>query len=84
MDPDRIKAKVQEAMPEAQISVQGDGRHFDVVVVSSEFEGLPKVKQHRRVYSALDEDLQGDLHAVQLKTFTPEQYQQMIQANNPD
>ncbi len=83
MDPETIKAKVQQEMPEARIHVQGDGRHFDVLVVSSEFEGLPKVKQHRKVYSALGVELRGELHAVQIKTFTPELYQQMIEANNP-
>ena len=53
MDAETVKAKIQAELPEAQIHVQGEGDRFDVLVVAPEFEGLPKVKQHRKVYSAL-------------------------------
>jgi acid stress-induced BolA-like protein IbaG/YrbA len=83
MDAETVKAKIQAELPEAQIHVQGEGDRFDVLVVAPEFEGLPKVKQHRKVYSALGEDLRGELHALQVKTFTPEQYRERVEANNP-
>ena len=49
MDAETVKAKIQAELPEAQIHVQGEGDRFDVLVVAAEFEGLPKVKQHRKV-----------------------------------
>jgi len=84
MDAETVKARVQAELPEAQIHVQGEGDRFGLLVVAPEFEGLPKVKQHRRVYSALGEELKGELHALEVKTFTPEQYRAMVEANNPN
>ena len=78
-----VQDKVQQALAQAQVHVEGEGDRFDVTVVSPEFEGLPRVKQHRKVYSALGEDLRGELHALTVKTFTPEQFQSWVAANNP-
>ncbi|MFA9461853.1 BolA family protein [Thiohalorhabdus sp. Cl-TMA] len=83
MDSETVKAKIQAEMPEAQIVVQGEGDRFGVLVVAQEFENMPRVKQHRKVYSALGEELKGELHALEVKTFTPEQYRAMVEANNP-
>ncbi|MFB6260965.1 MAG: BolA family protein, partial [Thiohalorhabdaceae bacterium] len=83
MDVETVKSQIQAEMPDAEVNVQGDGRHFQALVVSSEFEGMPKVKQHRRVYACFGEELGDELHALELKTFTPEQYQAMVEANNP-
>lgn len=83
MDAETVKAKVQAELPEAQVVVQGEGDRFGVLVVAQEFEGMPKVKQHRRVYACFGEELGAELHALELKTFTPEQYQAMVEANNP-
>ena len=83
MDVETVKSQIQADMPQAEVQVQGDGKHFQALVVSSEFEGMPKVKQHRRVYACFGEELGDELHALELKTFTPEQYQAMVEANNP-
>ena len=83
MDVETVKTQIQAEMPDAEVRVQGDGRHFQALVVSSEFEGMPRVKQHRRVYACFGEELGAELHALELKTFTPEQYQAMIEASNP-
>lgn len=83
MDAETVKARIQSELPEAQVHVQGEGDRFGVLVVDPEFEGLSKVKQHRRVYSALGEELKGELHALEVKTFTPEQYRAMVETNNP-
>jgi acid stress-induced BolA-like protein IbaG/YrbA len=83
MEASVVRDKVQQALPEAQVHVEGEGDRFDITVVSPEFEGLPRVKQHRKVYSALGDDLRGELHALTVKTFTPEQFQSWVEANNP-
>jgi acid stress-induced BolA-like protein IbaG/YrbA len=54
--------------------VAGDGRHFEAVIVSSLFRGLPKVRQHQLVYKALGERMREDIHALSMKTLTPEEW----------
>ncbi len=83
MDAETVKARIQAELPNAQVHVQGQGDRFGVLVVAPEFEDLPRVKQHRRVYSALGDKLRGELHALEVQTFTPEQYQSKVAANNP-
>lgn len=52
----------------------GSGGHFDVLVVSSLFAGLPLVKRHRLVYEALSTEMKGAIHALALRTLTPEEW----------
>ena len=84
MDVQTVKNQIQSEMPDAQVHVDGDGRHFQAVVVSPEFEGIPKIKQHRRVHACFGEELGAELHALELKTYTPEQHEAMVAAGNPD
>jgi acid stress-induced BolA-like protein IbaG/YrbA len=68
---------ILQAVPGAQVIVDdpmNDGAHFDVIVISESFIGMPIVKQHRQVMPPLKDLFAGDLHAVALKTFTPEQW----------
>lgn len=81
MSPDEIKSTLEKALPGSTIAVQdltGGGDHFQVVVVSSSFEGKGLVDQHQMVYGALKESLGGErIHALALKTYTPEQWQRV-------
>lgn len=54
---------------------RNDGEHLTAVVVSPAFEGKPLVAQHRLVYDALGEHMTTDIHALELKTYTPEEYE---------
>ncbi len=77
LDPDKIKAAIEQALPGSLVHVEdmtGSGDHFQAIVVSSEFEGKGLVDQHRLVYDALREVMAGDIHALALKTYTPEQW----------
>jgi acid stress-induced BolA-like protein IbaG/YrbA len=57
------------------VEVGGDGRHFEIVVVSRQFEGQRPVKQQQLVYAALNERIaDGTIHAVMMKTLTPDQW----------
>ena len=72
-----IKAKIQERLPDAIIQVMDpnqDGEHFQAVVICKSFEGLSLVKQHKMVMNALKEEFKEKVHALALKTFTPDQY----------
>ncbi len=53
------------------LDVTGDGYHFEVQVVSPDFEGLTTIKQHQKVYDLVGEEFKKKLHAMTLKTSTP-------------
>jgi acid stress-induced BolA-like protein IbaG/YrbA len=74
MDPDLIRQWIEEGLQCDHVEVAGDGRHFEAVIVSPQFRGLPKVRQHQLVYSALGERMREDIHALSMKTMTPEEW----------
>ena len=74
MDPNFIKQCIEQGLPCDHVEVAGDGRHFEAVIVSSQFRGLSKVRQHQLVYSALGERMREDVHALSMKTLTPEEW----------
>ena len=66
-----IERLIREAIPYAEITLRdlaGDGDHYAAKVVSASFAGMPRVKQHQRVYAALGGRMGGELHALQLET----------------
>jgi len=56
------------------VEVEGDGRHFFATIVSAEFEGLPRIRRHQRVYAALGDRMREQIHALSMKTLTPAEY----------
>ncbi|MFQ3680310.1 MAG: BolA/IbaG family iron-sulfur metabolism protein [Pseudanabaenaceae cyanobacterium] len=80
MTPEKIAELIRRALPQAEVMVENpynDGQHFSAVVVAPEFAGLTMVKQQRLVNDALKSEIDsGAIHALQLKTYTPEQWQQ--------
>ena len=56
------------------LEVEGDGRHFFATIVSTEFEGLIRVRRHQRVYAALGERMREEIHALSMKTLTPAEW----------
>ena len=74
MSPDFIKQCIEQGLQCDHVEVAGDGRHFEAVIVSPLFRGLPKVRQHQLVYKALGERMREDIHALSMKTLTPEEW----------
>ena len=75
MAAEEIERLIREGIPDAAVEITdlaGDGDHYAARVVSDSFRGLPRVKQHQRVYEALGGRMGGALHALQLTTATPE------------
>ncbi len=74
MEVEEIERLIIEAIPDAKVKAQTeDGRHYQAVVISETFRGMPRVRQHQMVYAALGEKLGSDeLHAFALTTKTPE------------
>jgi acid stress-induced BolA-like protein IbaG/YrbA len=75
MDPNLIKQYIEQGLECEHVEVQGDGRHFEAVIVSPLFRGKSKVKQHQLVYAALGGRMAEDIHALSMKTLTPEEWQ---------
>lgn len=72
---DQIKQYIQHDLPCEYVRVDGDdGQHFEAVIVSAEFNGKRTVQQHQLVYKALGERMGGEIHALAMKTFTPEEW----------
>jgi len=76
-----VETMIKSQIPDAQVMVKdltGGGDHLEAVVVSSQFQGINKVKQHQLVYSALQEALSTEaIHALALKTYTPETWEKV-------
>ena len=75
LDPKQIEAWISQGLPCQHIAVDGDGHHFQAVIVSAEFAGLNRVKRQQRVYqTVLDKLNSGELHAISLQTLTPDEW----------
>ncbi|MEM9740008.1 MAG: BolA family transcriptional regulator [Pseudomonadota bacterium] len=75
MDRDTLLAHLTEAFPEAEITLTdlaGDNDHWQAEIVSDQFTGMPRVRQHQLVYAALKGKMGGELHALALKTKAPD------------
>jgi stress-induced morphogen len=74
MNRDTLLGYLTDAFPDAEITLTdlaGDDNHWQAEIISSQFAGLPRVKQHQLVYSALKGTMGGELHALALKTKAP-------------
>ena len=75
MHPEEIKQYILAGMNCVHLDLDGDGQHFQALVVSAEFAGLNRVQRQQRVYRTLQEKLAtGELHALSFKTLTPEEW----------
>ena len=70
---EQVKNYIVQGLPCEFVEVRGeDGQHFEAVVVSPEFAGKNMVQQHQLVYKALGDRMRQEIHALSLRTFTPE------------
>ncbi len=76
--PEQVRQYIADGLTCTHLDVQGDGAHFDAVIVSPAFEGKNRVERHRLVYAALGQRIQGsnaEIHALAMKNFTPAEYE---------
>jgi acid stress-induced BolA-like protein IbaG/YrbA len=80
IDLKEVETRIKTRLPGAEVIVRdltGGGDHLEAVVVSAEFDGKTRVKQHQLVYSALQEAMASEaIHALALKTYTPQAWQE--------
>jgi acid stress-induced BolA-like protein IbaG/YrbA len=72
--PAQIKQYVESSLECEHVEVTGDGQHFEAVIVSAGFRGKSRVQQHQLVYSALGDRMREDIHALSMRTLTPEEW----------
>ena len=82
IEPDEVADLIEGNLPDAVASVtaprihndEDEDAHFAAVVVSPAFEGESLVDQHQRVYDAVGDHMTQSVHALEIKTYTPEAY----------
>ena len=72
--PEQVRSYIQDNLPCDHVEVVGDGHHFEAVIVSAEFRGKTRVQQHQVVYRALGDRMREEIHALSMRTVTPEDW----------
>ena len=70
-----VRRYLAEGLECEQLQVEGDGQHFDALIVSRAFEGKSRVQRHQLVYAALGDRMREEIHALSIKALTPAQWQ---------
>jgi acid stress-induced BolA-like protein IbaG/YrbA len=73
--PESIQIDIAQNMATEYLTVTGDGQHFEAVVVSVEFAGKSRIQRQQLVYQTLGDRMKGEIHALSMKTFTPEEWE---------
>ncbi|TEA77920.1 BolA family protein [Allopusillimonas ginsengisoli] len=73
--PDQVREYIAANLNCEHIEVQGDGSHFEAIIVSPAFEGKRLIARHQLVYAALGERMKAEIHALSMRTLTPAEYE---------
>lgn len=72
--PELVQQYISDNLACDHIEVQGDGSHFEAVIVSTAFEGKSRIQRHQIVYGALGDRMKSEIHALSMRTLTPEEH----------
>lgn len=73
-----VEALIKSELQDAEVIVEGEGCSFSVVVVSAQFEGCSLLKKQQMVLDSVKESLAtGELHAITVKSYTPEEWRRL-------
>ena len=72
--PEDIRTYIAAGLDCAHIEVTGDGSHFEAVIVSAAFAGKRPIARHQLVYAALGDRMKQEIHALSMRTLTPEEF----------
>ncbi|KQV43002.1 MULTISPECIES: BolA family protein [Telluria group] len=73
--PEAIHSYIAAGLECTHLQVEGDGQHFQAVIVSPAFAGKRLIQRHQLVYAALGDRMREEIHALSMKTLTPEEFQ---------
>ncbi|MEO5677262.1 MAG: BolA/IbaG family iron-sulfur metabolism protein [Usitatibacter sp.] len=74
VEPASIEQSIRAGLAVTHLEVKGDGAHFEALIVSPAFAGLPRVRRHQLVYTALGDRMREEIHALSMKTLSPEEW----------
>jgi acid stress-induced BolA-like protein IbaG/YrbA len=74
VEPRSIEDSIRAGLECTHLEVSGDGAHFEAVIVSPRFSGLTRVRQHQLVFAALGGRMREEIHALSMRTFSPEEW----------
>ena len=74
VEPQSIEDSIRAGLAVTHLEVSGDGAHFEAVVVSPAFAGLTRVKRHQLVYGTLGARMGGEIHALSMQTYSPDEW----------
>jgi len=78
MQSEEVAKILSEALKECEITVTGEGNHFQLTVVGEMFEGLSSVKRQQSIYACLNSYIaDGTIHAITMKIYTPAEWQKV-------
>ena len=72
--PESVKEGIQAGLSCEHVEVIGDGQHFQALIVSDKFAGRNRVQRHQLVYAALGERMREEIHALSMRTLTPQEW----------
>ncbi|HUL63148.1 MAG TPA: BolA family protein [Burkholderiaceae bacterium] len=72
--PEDVRRYIAQGLDCSVLEVQGDGQHFEALIVSAAFEGKTRVARHQLVYAALGERMRAEIHALSMRTLTPAEH----------
>jgi len=72
--PELIHGYIKNGLDCTHLEVEGDGQHFTAVIVSNAFTGKSRIQRHQIVYGALGDRMREEIHALSMKTLTPDEY----------
>lgn len=73
--PEQVKNYIAAGLTCTYLDVQGDGQHFNAIIVSPAFIGKRLIQRHQLVYAALGDRMREEIHALSMKTLTPDEHQ---------
>ena len=73
--PEQIHQHIAAGLDCTHLQVEGDGQHFQAVIVCAAFAGKRLIQRHQMVYAVLGDRMREEIHALSMKTLTPEEYQ---------
>jgi len=72
--PEDIRGYIASGLQCEHLEVTGDGAHFEAIIVSPQFEGKRLIARHQLVYKALGDRMREEIHALSMKTLTPQEH----------
>lgn len=77
---EELRDYIMQGLACDHVQVMGDdGQHFEAVIVSPQFAGKNMVQQHQMVYQALGDRMREEIHALSMRTFTPEAWARFVE-----